>query len=343
MVARANQNHHMTTKKTKARMSRPPRKGAKPYGGRKTTDPVRGLSRTMSNMNVSQAPGASRYAHQVCGLSDPFCDAALGAKFPDNAGIRTLPYPRHNRYTITTDANGNGTALFIPNYDYQLFTTGTVNLGATACTFATMTAQPTMTGSDQYRINTAGFRVKRITAPLSSSGMVYIRGFSSHNGSSLTTINPSSYFCDFSSDIALQDCRDVMVLAKRTDIRSKQYHRNTTTTPTINVADWVSPGWGCILVTVVGGPVSVVALELEVRANYEITFQDNESNQILATPSPASNGVVEGVVDLISSEAKTVFLSGAREASSWVASQATKSLGEMLRARVGRQALALAL
>jgi hypothetical protein len=270
---------------------------------------------------------------QVCGLNDPFCPAANGAKQPDNSGIRSLSYPIHQRYSITTDANGDGGILFVPQYFYNPALVGTFT--GTSGVFGPFVAGTRLSGVTAYRIVSWGVKVKRVCAPLTSSGTVYIRGYADKDGANMVTTDTAAYNSDFSSDAALQDCREIAVIGRRTDETSMLFRPIYDSTPTTNLVDWESPGWGPISISVNGGPVSVAVLNVEFFMNMELTFSDAETLGLLMTPSPPYNDILVDAAKKVSSEAKSVFLEGAREAGAYVVNKAAKALATALAMKMG--------
>lgn len=322
----------------KKKSSKNAKKAVPSSGGRKSTTTL--VVAKSGNTPSKSARPPAHVVEAVCGLTDPFCQAAWSAKFPDNSGIRTLAYPWHSRQSMTTDVNGNATVMFLPNYEYDGSTDGTVSANGQTCTFASVLGPTTrLTGVSNYRINTAGMLIKRISAPLTSAGMVYIRGYSVHNGSGLGTISSNSYACDFSADIPLQDCKEVAVLVPRTGPNSRFWHRPTGTTPTSAITDWTTNGYAVIVVTVVGGPVSTGVLEIENRTNYELTFTDGNASQIMATKAAPASNVINYAVDVLASEAKHVFRNGMAQVGNAVRSEASAALQRMLANRMASMAL----
>lgn len=279
--------------------------------------------------------------HQVCGLTDPFCSHAIGAKLPDNSGIRSLTYPLHFRTQLSTNASGVGAFLFVPSYSRVPWLTGTMtgNVGA----FGPFISGNRLAGVQMYRIVTAGIKARRISAPLESSGMLHVRGFATKVGSPLASIDITSYNCDFYHDQALQDSKDVAVLFRQLDSTATLFSSPDATTPTTTLSDWVSPGWGVFTIGVSGAPASKAVLDIEVFINMEVTFADDESTALLATPPPKSNPVVTDSLNYITSQARSVFANGASQASSYVAREASRVVSDMIRTQIPRLGASLAL
>jgi hypothetical protein len=293
--------------------------------------------------SVSRYTPSRAHVEQVCGLTDPFCPAAQVAKMPDNAGIRSLVFPFHTRGVLTSDIAGFGAILFASGYDYRS-APGTVSVSGgdiISAYSAFDAASISFTGVSGYRLVSAGLVIRNITAPLNASGTVHIRGFAPQLGAALTSVSLLKYNCDFSYDVALQDCKDLCVMLKKTDPRANLFFDPAQVNPTADVTDWVSNGWGPLQIGVTGVPASTTVLDYEVFYNFELTFGDGSTNQLLATPSPKANPVIKEAAEWVSSEAKQVFRGGMKAVSRWAISAAAAALGRKMGLPVSTRALAL--
>ena len=223
---------------------------------------------------------------KVCSITDPFCSAAQNAKIPGTNATRTMTFPCRFRNTMTTNSNGVNAFLILPGFDRIVAVATVISSGV--LTFATIDANPATGGFSPsgYRINSMGVRFKNITAPLAASGIVRIRGMSALKGTALTSIDTNTYNFDFHDDIPLQDCKDVCVVFRKYGEQSEFFQLPATTNPTANVADYVTPFMGPVLISL-EGPGSMASLDVQYFINYELTFQDGDAMNLVATP-PAS-------------------------------------------------------
>lgn len=233
---------------------------------------------------------------------------------------------------MTTDATGAASLLFVPSYSRQFWTPGVLTAGDFV--YSSFASGSRLSGVATYRIVSLGVRVRRVAAPLSSSGMLHVRGYATKTGGYLPIINPTTYNCDYYSDIAYQDCDEVCIVGRKLDETAKFFVPPLETTPTTVLSDWVSPGWGAFTVSVLGGPASAAVLDVEVFLNMEVTFEDTESTALLTTPAIKPDPLTTAIVERISSEAKTVFENGYKQVASYVRDEASKALGVALRRQV---------
>lgn len=118
-----------------------------------------------AGVNTLTKAVTNRFTHQVCGLTDPFCNDAIGSKFPDDSSTRTLPYTRRGRVTMNSDASGDLAYVFNPQYVYEPFTYASVRTGSAVTSWADSGAASVMPNVTKYRIVSCGFRLKSVLAP----------------------------------------------------------------------------------------------------------------------------------------------------------------------------------
>jgi len=268
---------------------------------------------------------------QVCSNADPFCDAANGGKYLDLSSARTLAFPKHSRFVITTNASGEGAVLAIPSYLYQPIVYATA-VAAGVATFAGVMPLSGNLDASSYRLVSMGFRLRNITAPLSSSGMLRIRGFNAIAGASVLSVPTAGYNCDFYEDIALQNVNEVAVIVRRTDPSAKNFRDPFVTNPTNLLTNMVMPGFGCVLVAVDGAPASVTVVDIEVICNYEVSIQDTDTIAQLATPAPIYDPTSETISNIVTSTGKSVFIKGAAQVAKSVEEHAISLLSSRLSA-----------
>lgn len=276
-----------------------------------------------------------RIATAVCSITDPFCVHAIGAKYPDSSSVPTLPFTFRGRWTGSTNAAGNCGFLLLPGYDYQYATDPTVttppNIAPTnLTTFAAITFVPS-----QYRIVTAGLRIRCIAPSLTAQGMVRIRHYGNSTGTALASINASSFNAALTADIPLKDCLDVIIPIRRIGDNASLFTRTTDTNTSSTVAGWVSPGWGAVSVYIDGGPASLAALDVEVIFNYELRFSDGDTMNAVTTPSLPINNTVTQISSQITTGLKGGFFAGVEAFGKQIADKAFNAATSFVAQRMG--------
>lgn len=323
--------------KTKAKSQKKPDQGAK-------TPAKSQLVATLNKPN-NQQPSALRLAKpvsMVCSLTDPFCEHARAGKYFDINGGRSLSYPVRRMVTLATNASGELAVLLLPNYSCIFNQTPSALVSGVA-TFGNFSGTSSLLSStSNYRLVSWGFRVMHMTTPLTASGYVAIRGFSSQSGASYQTVDCLTMNADVISTIPLQDCKEVAVIGKKANTTSAFYTTPATTYVVGALpATYVGCGWDCYTICVQGGPATSSVLTLELFQNYEVVIDDADATAQLMTLPPTSNEVVNRASAIITSSAKSVFEKGVEMASSHIKSMALKSLASFLGGPVAGRAVAM--
>jgi hypothetical protein len=129
------------------------------------------------------------------------------------------------------------------------------------------------------------------------------------------TIDVASYFCDYYEDIPLRDCREVCVVMKKLGPSANLFVNPNNIDPNLgSVTECFFPGFGAFNIAVTGGPASVQVCDVEIFANFEVTFNDGSAQAYLATDAPKFSPQLVDAANAVTSQAKSVFLAGATEA-----------------------------
>lgn len=287
-----------------------------------------------ANLNlVPQAPRTSpqprpsgqlsRHVHAVCSITDPFCQHANGAKYFVESSSRTLTFQNHFRHSIATDAAGYASVMITPGYN--VFAALGTTVGTTAY-FTTYLSLAGIASPATYRIVSWGVKVRKISAPLYASGMVRVRGFAVKDGPSLAAVIPQTYNCDTSEDIPLQSCTDMCIIGRRMDYTHTKFNSPYATNPGSTVTDWVNPGWTAYLISIDGGPPTTGVFDLEFYVNYELTFDDSNSNALLCTPPLPPNPAASAAASAVYTASKGIFTQGVVSAAKWIENKAATAL-----------------
>lgn len=283
------------------------------------------------NNQQSNALRLIKPVSMVCSLTDPFCEHARAGKYFDINGGRSLSYPVRRMITLSSNANGELAVLLLPNYSCLFNQTPSVLTSGVATFGNTSAASGLLSSTSNYRLVSWGFRVMHMTTPLTASGYVAIRGFSSQTGTSYQTVDCLTMNADVISTIPLQDCKEVAVIGKKANTTSSFYTAPSTTYSAGALpATYVGCGWDAYTVCVQGGPATTGVLTLELFQNYEIVIDDADATAQLMTLPPTSNDLVNRASAIITSSAKSVFERGVEMASSHIKSLAIKSLASFI-------------
>lgn len=246
-------------------------------------------------------------------------------------------------FTISTNAGGQAAYLLTPN-----FLNGWA-LPNSAGAFPTLTfgnafaARSVITAATNVRLVSWGFKINHISTPLSSSGVVMIRGLASQVGASMTTIDVSTMNADVIANVPLQDCREVAIVGKRANTNSQFYTSPSgiLSSGAAGVSLYSGFGWDSYVIAINGGPASAGALNVEIFENWEIVIDDSDATAQLMIKPPTANNVATKAAAVVTSTAETVFLHGVGMASAYLKRAAITALGGLFAGPGGARAAML--
>lgn len=307
----------------------------------KTANNTKSRIRNKSKGNHDASSGGHKMAlvHQICGITDPFCNHAKGAKYPDNSSSRTLPYPLRARGGLSTTAAGIGGFLWHPQYSFSPITYPSSYAGS-VMSLNNFPIQTLVAGPSTYRIVTSGFIVRNICAPLTASGMVHIRWFANPSGAHYGSVDGLTYNCSNSIDIPLQDCKELVVITTRSPRMPQLFNEVVNDTGVVTTI--IDNGFCPITVYVDGCPATTSVLDIEYLINYELTFPDSDGLSMLGTPPPPANALVTQAAAVVTSSLKTSFFKGIDRAKDYmVKAAATAIIAKIAGPKAAMQAIAV--
>lgn len=266
----------------------------------------------------------------VCGLIDPFCEHARGSKYPDQSSARTLPYSVQFNTVFSTDANGYLSFVFDPRISSD--GSGMVNVATVAAGVATSALNwtgakvPILTGASQYRVVSAGLRIKNIAPMLTTSGMVHIRSYGDPDCSKLAVYNIDTYSASKVVNVPLIEAKDVTVISEHSSQMPQLFYL-----PGVNpFSNFTGAGFNPVSVAISGGPATANVLFVDFIIHIEYLFIDSEPLALAATPAPVYNQVVHAVTQKVSSEATNFFGKSVEYISRSIKSRASDYLANLL-------------
>jgi len=291
--------------------------------------------------------------NKACAVTNPFCPAAWGARWPDNSMTRSVGWTGRTFQAHIADANGNIGYMFLP---------GMHNNGVSPVSPVAEPADFVSAGSAygdfftipsnvvRWRITSWGIKIRSTAPKLTAQGMLRIRLFSPQSFTTLQSVSLETFFADSSFDVPLSRLieQDVYVLSMPlgTDARLFRPDDFDTVNP---IVDRPNAGWQVITMKLSGGTPSIQQLETEVFYNYEFVFADASSSYAFAKPAPRDDPVtrsanagifekignfVEGganIVDRITKSAAVKYLVGGAVGYLTKSPQAALTAGSMVR------------
>lgn len=288
----------------------------------------------------------------VCAFTDPFCDHAIGAKWPDGARNRSITKTTRVLINLYANANGNACTLFLPAYNY--FYANGVHVSGTLYDFSTapmFTAGNSSTEKGFFRIVSWGFKLHNTATPLTSSGTVSIRSLQWLDGDYFAQyVDGRTFLADYSKDIPLQDCHNVSFIGKRAtevnqyiDVNYANqgaypiwWYTDPTTTLT-SATGAVTSNWNPVTVTLTNAPYDSSPVEVELICHYEFVPED-KTTMVYATPAAKANPALINVVHKVEEKRPSTFTTNAYNVASSIAGIAAEKLGEMALRAVAKRA-----
>lgn len=274
----------------------------------------------------------------VCALTDPFCEHAYGAKYPDDSSVRSLTQTVHQLYNVVSNPSGLAATFFTPSYGAAIgHPTCTPGIVPEYVVNSSVSNPYALTGVKEYRITSWGVRLKAIGAPLYRSGVVHIR-FYRESSWLATDIQGTKYNGEQSLDIPVADCLDVQLIGQHSAAPPANFYLKDNVG---TLTQWDSPGYNCIGVYIDGVRADETILQVEVIAHYELLFGEGTSLGPLGTPPPPANPLVTQAASLVSSTASNIFTAGARQVAKSLEQAAINALQGIGRRAVRAGTLAL--
>lgn len=262
---------------------------------------------------------------KVCGLTDPFCPHASGAKYPDDSNTRTLAYAFRGSKSFTTTSSGTAAYLWNPQYGFDPF----LNSDAPNRVFADVTAWTDagavglLFGVTKYRIVSSGFTLRSIVAPLNASGEVVLRTFGT-DAERLGAVNLLTYNCVESANIPLRLVNEVAVVTSHNSEMPQNFYPLSEDTGVL--VDTVTRGFNPVTIYIQGAPGSTEVISVEFIINYELVFSDDIGMAQAATKSNPSNPVLSQTANKVTSALPGIFEKGAKAVATAVVTRVSTAL-----------------
>lgn len=257
-------------------------------------------------------------AQQICSYTNPFCDAANGAKWPDGAAIRSVTLDAIGPTVFTTNASGHLGVLCISDA-YPYYSVGVEQAGSLGSQFS-FDDLYTFPGTEtsnlcRYRLTSIGYKISCISTRMSTKGVLRLRLFSVPDPSNLAYVHTNTPYADQVLDIPLSRLidKDIYVTIGAVGIDARIFKTAAASVPT-DIAGLVSAGelleWQALTISVQGGEPSTSCIEVSCYQHYEKVYNDGDPRMRHATPAKKAN---QGLVDTAINTARSVsgFVEGA--------------------------------
>jgi len=249
---------------------------------------------------MQRSNGSMALAHQICAITDPFCVHARGAKYPDGSGGRSLATTITGGYTMTADANGSASTLWIPNWTYGSLVGVVTGTTAAYTTIGAYTQTSSWSNVQSARLVSGGLRVFRVCNDMQANGLVSIVELQSSDSvglANLTSIDFANYGETEVKNFSMPTFGEATALFKPMGSTAHDFGPPNGS----SAASVDSGGWTCLNVSVTGATASVAAIRVEYILHFELTFKAGNAFASAATPTAVNNPALISASNIIQS------------------------------------------
>lgn len=272
---------------------------------------------------LSVNPAALR---KICSITDPFCNAARGAKTHDGTNLRTMAVQCTGFHYLGTNAGGVGAAAFSADPSIGILNTATIT-GGTLSTWTTgqkYSGWTSMPAGAQWRLVSGGVLATSRLSMMNNSGEIGILAIPS---SSLTTsiagVNVDSLSFEVNVRTPSSDTNGLAAIVKSDHTNSDLFRDQALTLP-LNFAP--SYGNDILIVYIIGGPATQSAVAIKYVYNYEVTFPMDTVFNHIATPAAKQDPTLNAAANDARGIVSTVVRGGVKAVESAVMNAAKQAL-----------------
>lgn len=262
-----------------------------------------------------------RSVHQkVCGITDPFCIHARGAKWPDGQGAGTAPFQIRGRLSVNTGITNNVNSnlfQFSGDLPYALLTplSNSATIWTMNATYTDVTSSTNFTTYFQYyRIVSWGIIVRNILPATTSQGTVLIRKLNRGQVVSGQIVNATMYGSEV-QEYPVFPGMEISVIAKTQGNIARSFQGFNTNTTIVN-----APNWDTIQVELLNGAASTNGV-LDIEYVYNVEGQLAASQAVLhefIPPSAPKLPAITNAADTVLNKATSIVEGGIKTVGSTI-------------------------
>lgn len=261
--------------------------------------------------------------HKLCGITDPFCPHAKGARWPDGNGSNTLTYQARGLLNLVTTVDGASLSYLGATLPFNSLPPGAYG----APTF-TMNAAFQRAGTNSnwqayastYRVVTAGIIIRNILPAMTAQGILVITRMTTFPslGASVTTglLNQGEVYT-----VPITAGMEIPLLFSPVGIDARDFKSQ-------NINTTINDGWNVYKIEVIGSVASASVITIELVYNIEFTLIENYAD--MSTLSTVENPISIAsttIATKLTNSIGTVIYNGASKFSSLIATKAAQALG----------------
>jgi hypothetical protein len=276
----------------------------------------------------------SQIAHKVCGLTDPFCIHADGARWSDQVGnVSTITYQSRILVNVQSNSSGDAAVYFDPAYAMNSVNPGAYHQALTVTAGAVTAANPTTVGDATLasllassvttgaRVVSAGATWWDTVAATGAGGSVIATEVPNYKAYTNTPGTFSSTQATLSANVMVMDRRKHGSWISRPSNPAAYNFLNS------QDSDDLYQEVRTALILCVTGPPSLTVIKLELVVNFEFTVTLESIYGRIAKPNPsnASNLLAARVAGKVESAMQPFFEGGKTLVGRAIATVATRA------------------
>lgn len=266
-----------------------------------------------------------RPSQGICAISNPFCPAAKGSKWPDGTMGNTMTEQFRGSFTLTTTASGDSAVHFVPAAPFGYLklassAAGVFTFGAAYTTYKASSILATF--GDQYRIVSMGVIARSVASATNASGLLTF-GTSGNAIGLNAAIASGTELYDEVTVVSLQPGKELSWIAQPRGPESRQFVSQSTSTS-------VPGDWTKLTIELSGCPNSTAMLNVEWFINVEFTLQVNSSVTALAIRNPPAVPTATTAVSRVHGNLGSFIEGGVKQVEDAFMQHATSALSSIM-------------
>jgi len=296
--------------------------------------------------NAWAAPKASSkhrmgLVETVCGITDPFCPKAVGARWPDGQGTRTFTASFRGTFTMTTAATGGiSVAAMTPSHGFGYTTIGATALPATPTFFSQFSnaggSSLYNTYADQVRVVSAGAIVRAIQTASTAQGYFTLQ--TQQDFTAGTSAIAGDYLALDTTTIANSPGMEISYVFQPTNKVNARLFSAKNNSSNIPASSY---GWPALVIYYQGGAAGATNVAIvEYYVHVEFTVGAESSLSSLAPPAHPPAPQIIKAQDKVTAKAAGVIKGGVDAVGSKIVDWATTSISDTFKGMSWEEELA---
>lgn len=267
-----------------------------------------------------------RHVHHTCSITNPFCPAARGAKWPDGTTGNTMTQQLRGNVIMRSDANGYLYMQFCAAAPFGYLETGAITGGGgspivatTKTTYTTYASTSLLaTYANAYRVVSAGCIVRCVASATDASGVATFGTSGVTPTNSAITLGLTYYQeCAIK---AIQPGLEFSWIAAPLGTTAHEFSG-------LSTGSVMNNDWTALTIEISGAKASTNLLNVEYFINVEFTLSSGQAIAQLASPNPPQNTIVTSSHSKIQSTLGTLIEGGVSVVESKITNAAKSAIG----------------